>query len=249
MSFSKNYTKFKEHQRIHLNNPQINYIKKENCIFCKLDRRESFGNCFSCPRTISNKTVTNIDFKNIKRIPKEVFNNTLINMSNVDQENINDLDNYAEQLQSIRERIASLNIYINSVHRNHERIRGIYNLSGNRFSVSYNSQIFSNNSTNNQHINNQYTNNYDNYENYDDDDESDIEYGFPNESDIKKINENSKLEVFRETRMKQCSVCYTNIKFGDIVRKLNCGHIFHQECVDKWLEEKLSCPLCRYKFT
>ena len=103
-----------------------------------------------------------------------------------------------------------------------------------------------NNSTNNQHINNQYTNNYDNY---DDDDESDLEYGFPNESDIKKINENSKLEVFRETRMKQCSVCYTNIKFGDIVRKLNCDHIFHQECVDKWLEEKLSCPLCRYKFT
>ena len=246
MSFSKNYTNFKKHQKIHLNNPQINYITKENCVFCKLDRRESFGNCFSCPRTLSNKTITNIDFKNIKRIPKDVFNNTLVNMSNVDQENIRDLDNYAEQLQSIRERIASLNIYINSVHRNNERIRGIYNLSGNRFSVSYNNQMFSSNQTNNQYINNNYTNNYDNY---DDDDESDIEYGFPSDSDIKKINDNSKLEVFRETRMKQCSVCYTNIKFGDIVRKLNCDHIFHQECVDKWLEEKLSCPLCRFKFT
>ena len=45
-------------------------------------------------------------------------------MSNIDQENIRDLDNYAEQIQSIRERITSLNNYINSVHRNNERIRG-----------------------------------------------------------------------------------------------------------------------------
>jgi len=244
MSFSKNDSKLKEHQKIHLNNPQINYIKRVNCVFCKLDRRESFGNCFSCPRTITSDTKTNIDFKNIKRIPKEVFN-TSNNMSSIDNENIRDLDNYAEQIQSIRERIASLNDYINSVHRNNERIRDIYNLTSNRFRVTYNNQYTNNQYTNNQYTNNQHPNNYDN----DDDEDSDIEYGFPNESDIKKINDNSILEVFRETQMKQCSVCYTNIKFGDIVRKLKCNHIFHQECVDKWLEEKLSCPLCRYKFT
>ena len=247
MSFSKNNNKLKEHQRIHLNNPHINYILEENCIFCKLDRRESFGNCFSCPRTISKDFKTNIDFKNIKRIPREVFNTSNI-MSNIDQENIRDLDNYVNQIHSIRQRISELNNYINSVHRNHERIRGIYNLTGNRFSVSYNNQLFDNTTlTNSNNINNNTTNYVNNIE-FDDDEDSDIEYGFPNESDIKKINDNSKLEVFRETRMKQCSVCYTNIKFGDIVRKINCNHIFHQECVDKWLEEKLSCPLCRFKF-
>ena len=90
---------------------------------------------------MKNKIEANIDFKNIKRIPREVFN-TSNNMSSIDNENIRDLDNYAEQIQSIRERIASLNDYINSVHRNNERIRGIYNLTSNRFRVTYNNHNF-----------------------------------------------------------------------------------------------------------
>ena len=32
----------------------------------------------------------------------------------------------------------------------------------------------------------------------------------------------------------------------EIVRKLSCGHQFHQKCVDKWFETKDNCPLCRY---
>ena len=28
---------------------------------------------------------------------------------------------------------------------------------------------------------------------------------------------------------------------------MNCGHRFHQECADKWLETNAKCPLCRYQ--
>jgi hypothetical protein len=27
--------------------------------------------------------------------------------------------------------------------------------------------------------------------------------------------------------------------------KTECGHIFHGGCIDKWLEEKTTCPVCR----
>lgn len=30
-----------------------------------------------------------------------------------------------------------------------------------------------------------------------------------------------------------------------LVRKTICGHIFHQECLDKWCSSKMSCPICR----
>ena len=249
MSFTRNDSKLREHQRIHLNNPHINYIHTENCIYCKLDRRESFGNCFSSPRTVSNNNKTNIDYKNIKRIPEEVFNNTISNSSsnsnmnnfnNTDRQNFRDLDSYARQIQSIRNRISELNTYINNVHTNNSRIRNLFNLSGNRLSVLYQNNSFNN------------------FEEFDDDEEEEIVYGFPddnlnnnnrnNNNSFRRINNNSQLEVYRGLNREQCTICYSNIKYGDVVRKLNCNHLFHQGCVDTWLEERSTCPLCRYNF-
>ena len=32
------------------------------------------------------------------------------------------------------------------------------------------------------------------------------------------------------------------------ILKLNCGHQFHVNCIDKWINEKFNCPLCRKEF-
>jgi hypothetical protein len=32
---------------------------------------------------------------------------------------------------------------------------------------------------------------------------------------------------------------------GEDIRELPCTHIFHMECVDKWLQINALCPLCK----
>ena len=38
-----------------------------------------------------------------------------------------------------------------------------------------------------------------------------------------------------------CSICLGQ---GDYGKVLPCSHFFHSECIDQWLKEKRSCPLC-----
>ncbi|KAK4745377.1 hypothetical protein SAY87_011689 [Trapa incisa] len=43
-----------------------------------------------------------------------------------------------------------------------------------------------------------------------------------------------------------CAVCLSSLEDVDMVRLLpNCSHIFHAECIDKWLSLHTTCPICR----
>ncbi|CAN0840782.1 Brassinosteroid-responsive RING protein 1 [Linum grandiflorum] len=44
-----------------------------------------------------------------------------------------------------------------------------------------------------------------------------------------------------------CTVCMEGISGEEKIRELcNCRHVFHRECLDRWVDEgRLSCPLCR----
>ncbi|KAJ7954162.1 RING finger protein [Quillaja saponaria] len=43
-----------------------------------------------------------------------------------------------------------------------------------------------------------------------------------------------------------CVVCLTTLRDGDQVRKLDCQHVFHRQCLDGWLHHhNFNCPLCR----
>ncbi|XP_075485482.1 RING-H2 finger protein ATL66-like [Primulina tabacum] len=44
----------------------------------------------------------------------------------------------------------------------------------------------------------------------------------------------------------ECCICLGMFGDGDKVKELpGCKHVFHSECVDKWLNTHSSCPLCR----
>jgi len=45
----------------------------------------------------------------------------------------------------------------------------------------------------------------------------------------------------------ECSICFGAYTDGEDIRKLTCGHHFHQRCVDIWLlGHQNRCPLCLY---
>ncbi|XP_025978419.2 E3 ubiquitin-protein ligase RNF130 isoform X2 [Dromaius novaehollandiae] len=42
-----------------------------------------------------------------------------------------------------------------------------------------------------------------------------------------------------------CAVCIESYKQNDVVRILPCKHVFHKACVDPWLSEHCTCPMCK----
>lgn len=43
-----------------------------------------------------------------------------------------------------------------------------------------------------------------------------------------------------------CSICLEDFQEATVLRKLQCAHVFHAECLDPWLtQSKASCPTCR----
>ena len=42
-----------------------------------------------------------------------------------------------------------------------------------------------------------------------------------------------------------CSVCLFPFEAGDRGRTLSCSHMYHEECIDRWLSEHSSCPVCK----
>ncbi|GFO46385.1 E3 ubiquitin-protein ligase rnf115-like [Plakobranchus ocellatus] len=43
----------------------------------------------------------------------------------------------------------------------------------------------------------------------------------------------------------QCSICMEDFEVATEVRKLPCDHMYHTECIVKWLEMHGTCPVCR----
>jgi len=42
-----------------------------------------------------------------------------------------------------------------------------------------------------------------------------------------------------------CMICLEDFELGDKCRRLPCGHVFHESCVDEWLKRCTDCPICK----
>ena len=45
----------------------------------------------------------------------------------------------------------------------------------------------------------------------------------------------------------ECAICTEKFKEDDMVKTLDCKHVFHTNCIDIWLGQKQSCPTCQIK--
>ena len=64
-----------------------------------------------------------------------------------------------------------------------------------------------------------------------------------NEFQYKHIKKYSKIKE------KKCSICLLKYKKPDIIKEFPCNHIFHKNCILRWLEKSNICPLCKYDIT
>ncbi len=45
--------------------------------------------------------------------------------------------------------------------------------------------------------------------------------------------------------MGSCVICREGMQKGEKVTGLPCGHLFHQECIGRCLDQSARCPVCR----
>ncbi|CAM8981556.1 unnamed protein product [Rhodiola kirilowii] len=72
-----------------------------------------------------------------------------------------------------------------------------------------------------------------------------------NSNTAQMIRDSLELTTYGDLAMacdEPCAVCLNRLEEEDAVRRLRCCHVFHAECIDKWIEydhEHVTCPLCR----
>ncbi|CAF1155156.1 unnamed protein product [Didymodactylos carnosus] len=44
----------------------------------------------------------------------------------------------------------------------------------------------------------------------------------------------------------KCAVCLTVFDHGEQLKILRCKHLYHDKCIDPWLQSNSSCPVCRH---
>jgi len=62
---------------------------------------------------------------------------------------------------------------------------------------------------------------------------------------LSKYETKEAITAGQENSKKICTVCLECFENGQDVRIFKCNHIFHQKCIDKWLEIQNFCPNCK----
>ena len=73
-----------------------------------------------------------------------------------------------------------------------------------------------------------------------------------NRSALEDTNKPHKSRIFEftsEGTFGDCCVCFESMLPGQVLLRLQCSetvnHIYHNQCIKKWLETKANCPTCR----
>ena len=54
------------------------------------------------------------------------------------------------------------------------------------------------------------------------------------------------IKKYSKNKEKKCSICLIKYQKPDILKEFPCKHIYHKNCILKWLDKSNICPLCKY---
>uniref|UniRef100_G1SUD5 RING-type E3 ubiquitin transferase n=1 Tax=Oryctolagus cuniculus TaxID=9986 RepID=G1SUD5_RABIT len=60
-----------------------------------------------------------------------------------------------------------------------------------------------------------------------------------------QINNLTVTSSCKDDTSKSCIICITKFTKGNTIRVLPCFHEYHAHCIDRWLSENTTCPICR----
>jgi E3 ubiquitin-protein ligase BIG BROTHER-like protein len=50
----------------------------------------------------------------------------------------------------------------------------------------------------------------------------------------------------KRSELEDCAICCCVIVDNHLVKDLPCNHLYHAECLSKWLSKNTACPLCKF---
>ena len=57
------------------------------------------------------------------------------------------------------------------------------------------------------------------------------------------------IKKYTKIKEKKCPICLLKYKGSDIIKEFPCNHIYHKNCILKWLKKSNICQLCKYDIT
>lgn len=59
------------------------------------------------------------------------------------------------------------------------------------------------------------------------------------------LKNDNDIDYEESSTRKLCSICLEDYKINDLVKRLYCGHQFHEDCLREWTRKKIICPICK----
>ena len=87
-----------------------------------------------------------------------------------------------------------------------------------------------------------------NYEYQDSDNSGFEELEFEEENEDEENEDDAELFNRKKNRF-NCPICLQKYKNADIIKEFPCKHIFHKNCIFKWLKQSNVCPICKHDLT